>query len=47
MFDEASYSVREGGSLTVAVNVTAEGIVFVRNVEVTVMAINDTATGTV
>ena len=46
MFDEASYSIREGGSLNVTLNVTAEGIVFDREVEVTVMTINETATGT-
>ena len=47
MFDEASYSIREGASLNVIVNVTAEGILFDREVEITVMTINETATGTV
>ena len=46
MFNEASYSVREGGSLNVTLNVTAEGIVFDRKVEVAVMTFDGTATST-
>ena len=45
-FEETSYSVREGASLNVTVTVTAENITFDRDVEVTVMTINGTATGT-